>query len=413
MPYLGSLDIANQALKLMGQPPIERVDEISKANRETSEAYDRLRASELRRAIWKFAKRRSVLRPVEETTRVLDPRPWNEDQLYLEGALARDVNGTIWYSTIPDNIGNPPGASTVWEQYFGPLSVNEWQNDIEYFAGEVVWVNGVHPGSFVAFRSLQSQNTDFPLASTSWDPDTLFALNSIVLHAGASWRSVIPVNRGVEPEDPPLPFDINTTYDVNDTVTGWDRFIYQSLGPGNVGNDPVTSPSQWVNTGKAAGWEREPVMYPSSVKWLPLYSDMRNLRYVYPVGTGPSCQVGTLNVFLLPSSFLRMASTDPKNSARVQSDWVLENDHITSRDPHILLTYVADVHDVSRMDPMFCEGLACRIALACCESITQSTTKLNSIGNQYQTFMKEARMVDAIEDEYEEPPVDDLLLERM
>ena len=68
-----------------------------------------------------------------------------------------------------------------------------------------------------------------------------------------------------------------------------------------------------------------------------------------------------------------------------------------------------NVHDVRRMDAMFCEGLACRVAIGVVESLTQSVSKKNSIAAEYKLFMSEARTVNAIEIGSEEPPLDDYI----
>jgi hypothetical protein len=68
--------------------------------------------------------------------------------------------------------------------------------------------------------------------------------------------------------------------------------------------------------------------------------------------------------------------------------------------------------DVRRMDPMFCEGLAARIALNVCEPLTQSTEKVGFIAKEYQKFIDEARARNAIEVGSSEPPIDDYLVAR-
>ena len=75
----------------------------------------------------------------------------------------------------------------------------------------------------------------------------------------------------------------------------------------------------------------------------------------------------------------------------------------------IIHRFVADVHDVRRMDAMFCEGLACRIAMGVCETLTQSVSKLGAISTLYKQFMTEARIVNGIETGSEEPPEDDYI----
>ena len=69
--------------------------------------------------------------------------------------------------------------------------------------------------------------------------------------------------------------------------------------------------------------------------------------------------------------------------------------------------FTADVQDVTKMDDMFCEGLACRIGLEVAEPLTQSGAKIGTISQEYKTFMSEARIVNGIETGPTEPPEDD------
>ena len=73
----------------------------------------------------------------------------------------------------------------------------------------------------------------------------------------------------------------------------------------------------------------------------------------------------------------------------------------------VIFPFVADITDVTQMDDMFCEGLACRIALAVIEVLTQSSTKTSTIAGEYKHFMTEARLVNAIEVGAITPPLDD------
>jgi hypothetical protein len=58
---------------------------------------------------------------------------------------------------------------------------------------------------------------------------------------------------------------------------------------------------------------------------------------------------------------------------------------------------------------MFCEGLACRIGMEVCETLTQSDAKLKTIQGEYQKFMGEARLSDSIEAGFDDPPEDEYI----
>jgi hypothetical protein len=89
------------------------------------------------------------------------------------------------------------------------------------------------------------------------------------------------------------------------------------------------------------------------------------------------------------------------------TDWQVENGYIVSSDVGpIRLRFVADVTDVSKMDAMFCEGLAARIGIEVAQPITQSDGRLQTIASMYKKFMDEARTINAIEAGYDDPPDD-------
>jgi hypothetical protein len=63
----------------------------------------------------------------------------------------------------------------------------------------------------------------------------------------------------------------------------------------------------------------------------------------------------------------------------------------------IVFRFAADIVDVTKMDDQFCKGLACQLATATCEKITQSRGKLADIASAFKLFMGEARLLNAIE----------------
>lgn len=156
-----------------------------------------------------------------------------------------------------------------------------------------------------------------------------------------------------------------------------------------------------------------------TASWKSLGAASVALDILYPIGAGPKAQLGTRNVYRLPNGFLRQAPSDPKAgstsylgapSGLDYDDFIMEGQYFTTSevDP-IILRFVADVTTVPAMDPMFCEGLGARIGLEVCETLTQSTTKLQAIGAAYNRFMSEARIVNGIETGPTEPPIDDYI----
>lgn len=423
MPFLDSLDIANRALQKIGAERIETVDENSKNNKEVSFVYDTVRRAELRRNVWVFSIRWATLRAIGNSTRLLDPRSWNEEQLYLPGSLVKDDNGIIWMSVVPENEGNEPGATTAWDQYFGPMTAEEYDEDTTYSAGELVYVEGDDPGGFTVFMSLSNDNEVAPATGTAWVSTTLYGMNDVVLHSSSTWRSVIPVNRGITPATGPSDFDIDVSYSAAQTVTGSDGFIYSSVGNGNVGNDPVEdNGTYWTNTGVAHAWKSVPTMVEGASSWRPMFATLKSILFTYPIGTGPREQSSTSNIFRKPAGFLRLAVQNPKEGRpttlggpRDEGFTTLDqegNYFVGYATASLTIRFAADVVVVPDMDDLFCEGFACRIAYETCEIITASGGKLQAIGASYNTFMGDARRVNSIEIGPIDPPEDDLITVR-
>lgn len=184
---------------------------------------------------------------------------------------------------------------------------------------------------------------------------------------------------------------------------------YQSLFDANLGNQPDITSGAWSTTiTQGTG----------SASWRPLQAAVQTIDIMYPVGTGPSTDASSANVFLLPNGYLREAPQSPGGgptwgggpSADFYNDWVIESDFLlTSQSYPIVFRFVADIVDVPSMDPMFCEGVSARLAEGVCETLTQSTGKLQAIASVYKQFMGEARAVNGIETGYQDPPEDDFI----
>jgi hypothetical protein len=420
MPYSDRLDIANRVCQHLGVQQINSLTEDSVQNQEISFAYDKVRRAELRRNVWRFATRRTVMRPVSPTMMLLSAAAWQSGALYLPGSIVSDANGLLWISAAPENTGNVPGASGAWEQFFGPLTVDAFSASTSYWAGELVYVPLGNPGSYVVFMSLISGNTDVPNTATAWDATVQYGMDATVTRGGSQWRSLIAVNKGITPAEGPAAWNISVIYASAATATGSDGYIYSSTSNGNVGHDPVTDAGvHWTNTGIAKAWSALPALYPSSINWLPIYASLTPLTFLYPIGSGPSTQSTTSNVFRLPANFLREAPQDPKAGASSAlgapgtlnyEDWEYEGNFLVSQtDSPIVYRFVADVVTVPNFDDMFCEGLAARIAMETCERITNSTAKLAAATQAYAKTMGEARDVNGIETGSVQPPTDDYI----
>jgi hypothetical protein len=364
---------------------------------------------------------------------------WSSLTTYTQGQTVSFTDGNIYTSIVNGNLNHAPNASpTQWalvpiitltslavpaNSSVSPIPsfaspVGEWSQITTYQIGNVVMFNGAE------YVSIAANNTgNFPnvVGSTFWAAMT----------GGVLYMSLIDLNLGNNPANAPALWAIGTTYAINNLVGGSDGIIYKSLAGGNLGNNPTTDGGvHWQNTGVLNPWTSVFTLGGGNQQWrqiggaaFPTGVGLAELNIVYPLNSGPVTQDRTRNVFRLPSGFLRQAPRDPKQgstsklgapSALPYEDWNFEGNYIVSWDAiPIILRFVADVTDVTAMDDMFCEGLACRIALAVAPQLTQSTIKTQLVEKLYDSFMSQARTVNGIETGATEAQEDDLVTCRL
>lgn len=423
------VNIGNRALQHCGAARMGSAgfNEDSRNAAEVSFAYDPQREVELRRRYWNFAIKRAVLRAIDDNTMRLDPALWSPGTTFFVGSIVSDQAGNFWTSRIPNNLNNDPLLTTFWEPYFGPLSVSLYDSATAYCTGEVVYTTSGN-GTALIYLSLQSDNSDAPGTATPYDATVTYSKNQVVTFAAVAYMSLIDFNRNNEPDLAPPLFDLAVTYASGALVGGSDGVIYQSVGSGNIGHEPTLNDGNWTSTGVLNPWTTVFVGGTGSDKWLliggtsfPAGVALTTLNITYPAGAGPSWQSGSRNVFLKPAGYLRLAPQNPKpglNSLGGPSgvgydDWLLEGEYLTSSSAGpITLRFVADFTDVARMEADFCEAVAARIAMAICDTITQSNAQLQIVQGVFKKWESDALTVDGIESGFEDPPDDDLITVR-
>lgn len=383
--FFSPADIGNRAAQFCGanrMDPVLGFNDGSRVAAEIGSVYDKLRETELARNDWTCAIRRTVLRAIDGNAMLLQPALWNPTVTYFVGSIVNDQSGNAWMSRIPSNLANDPLLSSYWEPYFGPRSVPLYDasGTTAYYSGELVYTTA-GDGTYRVYMSLQDGNSDVPGTATAYDSTVTYFQNQVVTYNSVAYMSVVDLNAGNQPDTHP---SLWTT-----SFTG---------GKGSI---------KWLEIGGAE--------FPSGVA-------LRKLNIIYPATSGPATQNDSRNAYHLPVGFLRVAEQNPKGiatwlggpSGYRYTDWNFDNDYLVSADMGpISLRFVANLTDVRKMHPMFCEGLAARIATAVCETLTQSSAKLQSIASQYQKFIGEARTVDAIEQGYDDPPDDDYITVRL
>lgn len=109
----------------------------------------------------------------------------------------------------------------------------------------------------------------------------------------------------------------------------------------------------------------------------------------------------------LPTDFLRLLPPMNDSSVGGQFDWQIEGGMILTDDSGPLnIRYVRQVTDPNQMDPLFREVLACDVAVAVCERLTQSNQKIQIIKDERKELLAEARRINAFEANSAETPED-------
>lgn len=365
------IDIANRACQHMGVRKIDPTvgfNEDSVQASEIGSCYNELRQAELRRNLWRFSTRQTILRPVGVNTVQIDPPLWSSTTTYFPGAIVTTIDGALWSSNSANNRGNAPGLSSLWEGYFGPMTCDAWDSTLAYYAGELVYVQSKN-GIPKLYRSLVNGNEATPGSAPAWttvNPVTngqqYYFTNDVVIYSGSLYQSLIDLNGNNTPglapaiwasgttyaagsqatgtdsvvytsnaagnigHNPvtttgywtaaglsnPASWVIGTTYALGAQVAGSDGLLYRSLQASNTGHDPVSNPTWWETTGAKAPWTATITNTAGAVNWAPVGVAFERLLLDYPIGCGPYQESTSRNVYRLPAGFLRQAPLDPK-----------------------------------------------------------------------------------------------------
>lgn len=409
MTFMTPLDVVNRALQHCGVRRIATFNDPTAQAQELAFLYDKLRDAEMRRNQWKFATRRIVLRPIDIDTLLWKPPVWASGNAYAVGAVvdytpAGSNTDFYWVNDTANSGTITPDVATYWHRYFGPVAIDLWLNP--------------QPS---------------PPVSATYSPMVPYQAGEIVVMP-AAWSSL-------------------TTYPINQVALGSDNNIYVSLAGGNLNNNPVSSSGFWTRyVGRGWGTSQQlygvtstdtqlPLVYGAGISysvsivsnnldnpasatgtWLTLGGSTTPLQLVYPIGAGPLWDTRTKNAYRLPYGFLRQANQSPKEgqdpflgapAAPFQLDWQFESDYfVTWYRGAAMLRFIADVIDVYDMDPMFCEGLAARIATEVAPSLTKPeklAITLANVRQHYNSEMREARLANALEIGWDTTPRDEYL----
>lgn len=350
---------------------------------------------------------------------------------YQIGETASQWGGWVYQSNIDNNQNFSPAANPP-----------QWNGTTTYSVGQSVQNAGVIYTSLINVNlnsaPPNSNWTTGPAINSpaAWVAGTSYAIGATVTAIDNHMYTAVTANQGINPAldngvnwqdngwiTQPILWASGTTYAIGNVVLGSNNHEYVSNGNGNLGNDPTLDvlSVNWTDYGPVP-WISVPALEPDQMQgqsWLKLDASVKSFFPLYPPNAGPVGQPFSRNMYQLPNGYLREAPQDPKAGStsflgaptgRQYDDWNFQdNFFITMENRPIVFRFVADINDVSKMDPMFCEGLACRIGWEVCEALTQSTEKITICTNIYKTIMGEARAVNGIESAPDEPPLDDYI----
>jgi hypothetical protein len=226
--FTTQLDIINRAFQHIGQPRIQLLNANGQAAAEARFAYDKVREAELRANLWRFAIRRTALRPISlaGAWSYYVPPIWSSTATYGACQVVQYDDGTglkSWINFAAGNIGNVPGSpalgqsqAPLWVGYIGNLWCSAYSSTADYFTGEIVLSSG-------SYYMAASNMTNVTPPSGNWQ---LLAapLNSVDSFGPFFW----PINCG--------PVEDTSTHNVYPLPTGFLRIAPQEPSSSQLSN---------------------------------------------------------------------------------------------------------------------------------------------------------------------------------
>lgn len=161
--FATNIDIVNRALQRIGSARITALTDDVKAASESNACYDKLRQAELRRNPWRFAIRKTALRALAMTTKLLTFGAWAIGSTYAVGDIVLGSDGQVYQSSVTANLAHNPTATTgYWTLYFGPDTADAYSATLTYFSGEIALSGGSY------YLSLVNSNLASTPPSANW-----------------------------------------------------------------------------------------------------------------------------------------------------------------------------------------------------------------------------------------------------
>ncbi len=419
---VSSVDIINRSLQLLGRKRIASVLDQNMNASESNFSYHIIRRFEQRRAAWRFCIRKVALRALNLATQQITFGNYAAGTTYVLNDVVTGSDGLTYVSLKGSNTGDDPTTTSgSWGIYLGPMQANQyvvaWVISTTYKANQfALGSNGT------TYFSTVNNNigNDPTITPAAWLVGTTYALGNFVTGSDANvYQSVAGGNVGHNPVgdggvrwtqvlanvdgyfgwEAQTAVNATTDYSAGELVYTLPSSVYLSTISDNTLNPTTDTTGAWLS--------------------MTTTPSLANMNFIYPIGAGPSEEEDTRNVFMLPNGFMREVAQDPKagsnsvlgapSGIRYQ-DWYFENNYFTSFTPGpIFFRFAGDVLDPNQFDPMFIEDLAYALAVANCKALGGTQADMVSIQKEARLFQSQARTVNAIEKGTEEPAEDDFI----
>lgn len=117
--------------------------------------------------------------------------------------------------------------------------------------------------------------------------------------------------------------------------------------------------------------------------------------------------------YTLPSDYLQLLPTYPEDNLN-SLDWEVEGGKIYTDDSAPLyIRYIKRVTNTGLFDANYSEALSCLIALELCEEIAQSNSKKESLREDFEQAIRDAKKANAFESIAQQPPEDTWITSRL
>lgn len=164
---MANVNIANEALLLLGEREITDLGDDSVAATALNILFIPTRQRMLRSAVWTFATKRTQLYVDLD----LPPAVWAVGTTYAAGATVNNGSTSIFVSRVNGNIGNNPGSSPTQWRTISPYQAADINLGTTYATGEIVRDGGNVFAAILAGSGHSTSNTTY-WVDTGLDEDT-------------------------------------------------------------------------------------------------------------------------------------------------------------------------------------------------------------------------------------------------